>query len=129
MESRRQRPAGTHSLRKKTKAESSALAWSLPNIAELIEDGEITIGRLRPIGCVATAADQDITYAMLVRRRGETLSQLLARLDKLWTRPSRWASSPTRSTPKNREFLRCRHPHPSGRSARKGGRGECRDFR
>lgn len=42
---------------------------SLPNIAELIQDGEITISTLRPIGCVAAAADQDCTHAMLVRRR------------------------------------------------------------
>ena len=55
---------------------------SLSNIAELIEDGEITIGMLRPVGCVATAADEDCTYAMLVRRRGESLFQLLARLDQ-----------------------------------------------
>jgi hypothetical protein len=47
----------------------------------LIEDGEITIGMLRPIGCVATA-DEDCTYAMLVRRRGESLLQLLSRLDQ-----------------------------------------------
>ncbi len=82
MESRRQRPARTHSVKKKTKAESSATGLPLPNIAELIEDGEITIGMLRPVGCVATAADEDCTYAMLVRRRGENLFQLLARLDQ-----------------------------------------------
>jgi hypothetical protein len=48
----------------------------------LIEDGEITIGMLRPIGCVATAADEDFTYAMLVRRRKESLMDLLVRLDQ-----------------------------------------------
>ena len=53
----------------------------LPNIAELIEDGEITVGILRPIGCVATASDESSTLAMLVRQEGETLFQLLARLD------------------------------------------------
>ena len=53
----------------------------LPHIAELIKDGEITVGVLRPIGCVATASDRDSTLAMLVRRRGETLTQLLTRLD------------------------------------------------
>lgn len=82
MESRRQRPARTHSVKKKTKAESAVAARSLPNIAQLIDDGEITIGMLRPVGCVATAADEDCTYAMLVRRRGESLFQLLARLDQ-----------------------------------------------
>jgi len=53
----------------------------LPHIAELIIDGEITVGVVRPIGCVATACDGDSTLAMLVRRRGETLVQLLTRLD------------------------------------------------
>jgi hypothetical protein len=53
----------------------------LPHIAELIIDGDITVGVVRPIGCVATACDGDSTLAMLVRRRGETLVQLLTRLD------------------------------------------------
>jgi len=55
---------------------------SLPNIAQLIEDRDITIGMLRPVGCVATAADEDCNYAMLVRRRGESLFQLLTRFDQ-----------------------------------------------
>ena len=84
MESRRQRSARTHSLKKKTqaKAESAVAALSLPNIAHLIEDGEVTIGMLRSVGCVATAVDDDCNYAMLVRRRGESLFQLLTRLDQ-----------------------------------------------
>jgi hypothetical protein len=53
----------------------------LPSIAELIKDGEITIGVLRPVGCVATASDGHNSLAMLVRRKGETLAQLLTRLD------------------------------------------------
>ena len=80
MESRRQRPARTQ--RVKQKADSAVAALSLPNIAQLIDDGEITIGMLRPVGCVATAADEDCNYAMLVRRRGESLFQLLTRLDQ-----------------------------------------------
>jgi len=61
---------------------SPVTSLSLPNIAELIADGEITIGVLRPIGCVATATDGHNCLAMLVRRRGETLAQLLTRLDQ-----------------------------------------------
>ncbi len=53
----------------------------LPHIADLINDGEITVGVLRPVGCVAVANDGDSTLAMLVRREGETLVQLLTRLD------------------------------------------------
>ena len=84
MESRRQRSGTSQRVKKKAKAkaESSVAALSLPNIAQLIEDGDITIGILRPVGCVATAADEDCTYAMLVRRRGESLFQLLTRLDQ-----------------------------------------------
>ena len=60
---------------------SAGHPFHLPHIADLIEDGEITIGTLRPIGCVATACDGDSTLAMLVRRKGETLTHLLIRLD------------------------------------------------
>ena len=81
MESQTRRPATNRSVRK-TRAEGPATASSLPNIAELIGYGEITIGRLGSVGCVATAADEDCTYAMLVRQRGESLLQLLVRLDQ-----------------------------------------------
>jgi hypothetical protein len=60
---------------------SADLPASLPNIEELIAFGDITLGRLRPIGCVATAADEDRCLAMLVRRRGETLGGFLTRLE------------------------------------------------
>lgn len=53
----------------------------LPNIAALIDEGEITVGALRPVGCVAVANDGHNSLAMLVRRNGETLAQLLTRLD------------------------------------------------
>jgi acetylglutamate kinase len=79
VESRRQRGPSRRLNKKDTKPSTAAL--SLPNIAELIEDGKITIGMVHPVGCVATAADEDCTYAMLRRRRGETFLQLLARLE------------------------------------------------
>lgn len=54
----------------------------LPNIAELIDrDGQISIGGIGPIKCAAVANDEDQCYAMLQRRPGETLQQLLERLD------------------------------------------------
>jgi hypothetical protein len=53
--------------------------FNLPNIAELINAGEITIRVPCPVGCVATACNEDSTLAMLVRRKGETL---LTRLDQ-----------------------------------------------
>ena len=85
MEYRRRRTAPTADDKLRAKAttgNNAPAALSLPAIAQFIEDGQITIGTIYPAGCVATAADQDITYAMLVRRRSETLSQLLTRLDQ-----------------------------------------------
>jgi len=84
---------------------SAVTALSLPNIAELIADGEITVGVLRPIGCVATATDGHNCLAMLVRRRRETLFQLLTRLDQAVDKAltediytfSLWGPSPLRS--------------------------------
>ena len=73
----------TRRLDVKTKARTSAdITVSLPNIENLITCGDITLGVLRPVGCIATAADEDRCLAMLVRRRGETLVQFLMRLDK-----------------------------------------------
>ena len=56
---------------------------SLKNIAALVEDGgEITLGHLDAVGrCVATATDDAQCLAMLVRRKGESLDDLLRRLD------------------------------------------------
>lgn len=53
----------------------------LPHIEELIEFGEITVGNKYPIGGVAVASDEHNALAMLVRHDGETLAQLLTRLD------------------------------------------------
>lgn len=55
----------------------------MKNIEALIQDGgDITLGRLHPIECAATAADGHNAIAMLVRRDGETLNALLKRLDR-----------------------------------------------
>jgi hypothetical protein len=54
--------------------------WS--HIEELVDRGEILIGRKHPIGIVAVASDRNRTLAMLVRGHGETLAQLLTRLDE-----------------------------------------------
>jgi hypothetical protein len=60
---------------------SDPIADRLPNLASFIEDGEVTIGIVDPVGCVATAADEHASIAMLVRHKNETLTQLLTRLD------------------------------------------------
>lgn len=54
----------------------------LANIAQLIDSGgQITIGRLDSIACAAIANDESNCLAMLQRRHGERLDQLLIRLD------------------------------------------------
>jgi hypothetical protein len=55
---------------------------SLPHIANFLDEGEITLGQMYPVGCVAIANDGHNTLAMLVRNDSETLAQLLARLDQ-----------------------------------------------
>ena len=61
----------------------SAPMAALDNITELIESGgQISIGRLAPIQCAAVASDDHNCLAMLRRQPGETLFQLLTRLDE-----------------------------------------------
>ena len=55
---------------------------SLPNIEFLLDgNGEITLGRVGPAHCAATACNDHQALAMLVRRDDESLEQLLIRLD------------------------------------------------
>jgi predicted RNase H-like HicB family nuclease len=45
-------------------------------------NGQITLGHVAPVrNCVTTASDEAQCLAMLVRRDGETLDDLLQRLD------------------------------------------------
>lgn len=54
---------------------------SLPYIGELMKRGQITLGNVRPVGCVAVAHDGRQTVCMLLRSEGETATELLTRLD------------------------------------------------
>ena len=58
-----------------------SLDQSLPYIGELMKHGQITLGNVRPVGCVAVAHDGRHTVSTLLRREGETVTQLLTRLD------------------------------------------------
>jgi hypothetical protein len=58
-----------------------SLDQSLPYLEELMQHGQITLGNVRPVGCVAVAHDGRQTVSMLLRREGETVTQLLTRLD------------------------------------------------
>ena len=59
----------------------SGLDHTLPAIEELMKDGEITVSNVRRVGCVAVAHDGRQTVAMLLRGEGETVAELLTRLD------------------------------------------------
>ena len=60
----------------------SASSEALENIAELINSGgQISIGQIPPIPCAAIANDDHNCLAMLQRRQGESLHDLLVRLD------------------------------------------------
>ena len=54
----------------------------LPHIESFLEEGQITLGDMHPIGCVAIANDQHQTLAMLKRRKNESLQALMLRLDQ-----------------------------------------------
>jgi hypothetical protein len=74
--SKRSRPGATPS---RIAPQSRA---ALANIAELIDSGgQITIGAIEPVECAAIANDEHDCLAMLRRKPGETLQELLARLD------------------------------------------------
>jgi hypothetical protein len=75
--SKNRRVALTHT----TNAQQSTHS-TLPNIAELIDFGGITVGQMEPVGCVAIANTEDGCVAMLRRRKNETLTSLLVRLDQ-----------------------------------------------
>lgn len=69
--------------KRKSKLPQSETLPLLKYIEHLLEGpGEITLGRIATIECAATAADEDQQLAMLIRRDGETLGELLVRLDK-----------------------------------------------
>jgi hypothetical protein len=69
--------------RRKTTALPGVPPGTFPHIESLIDgDGDITIGRVGPVRCAATAADEDQCLVMLQRRPGETLLALLQRLDQ-----------------------------------------------
>jgi len=72
----------SHKRRRDGISSSRVTGSAYPNIAELIENGgQISIGALPPIKCAAVANDDYNCLAMLKRRPGETLQQLLERLD------------------------------------------------
>ena len=54
-----------------------------PNIEAILEEGgDITVGRVGPIECVASASTSYDCPVMLVRRQGESFAALLRRLDR-----------------------------------------------
>jgi len=68
-------------MKKINKEKKTGGVLSLRHISELIAYGEIMVGEKVPMGCIAVAHDGHNSLAMLKRRKGETLIQLLTRLD------------------------------------------------
>lgn len=100
MESRRQRATHERSRRLKHKiGVSDSGDVGLPHIAELIADGEITVGILNPVGCVAIATDGHNTLAMLKRRSGEKWRSCSSGSTRLSSAHGRKKSTLTRSIP------------------------------
>jgi hypothetical protein len=60
--------------------------------------GQITLGRVRPVGRVAVAHDGPQIVSMLLRREGEAVNQRLTSPDLAVAQPSLRASASTRST-------------------------------
>lgn len=62
-------------------AKNAAARWK--NLDFLIRGhGDVTLGRVGPVRSAAVAADGDQMLAALVRRPGESLEDLLTRLDE-----------------------------------------------
>lgn len=75
---RRRRPS---SPRQPSRVEEASGSW--PNLQELIDDGgQITIGRISQFIDAAVANDEHNTWAMLQRHDGESLVDLMTRLDQ-----------------------------------------------
>lgn len=83
MASRRRKP-NPAAPRGVTATPARAAGQFLPNLEEFVlhGDGQIAVGAIRPIPCAAIANDDHNMLAALVRRPGETLQQLLERLDR-----------------------------------------------
>jgi hypothetical protein len=71
-----------HRMKTTNKKAKTGGALSLRHISGLIAHGEITVGEKFPMGCIAVAHDGHNSLAMLRRRTGESLTQLLIRLDQ-----------------------------------------------
>ena len=101
MERRRKAVPGKSSRRVEpdTAGDQNAAMLGLPHIADLMDFGGITVGQMEPVGCVAIANTEDGCLAMLRRRHGETLAQLLT--VSMRRSPKHWKtiSTPTRLTP------------------------------
>lgn len=77
--SRSARPAQASGV---TSGQASDPLAALEHLNALIQtEGQITLGLMRPVGCVAIANDDHTCLAMLRKRKDETLHQLLVRLD------------------------------------------------
>jgi hypothetical protein len=66
-----------------------SLDQSLPYIGELMKGGQITLGNVCPVRCMAVAQDGRRTASMLLLREGETVTQLLVASGPDWQHNAR----------------------------------------
>ncbi len=85
MESRRRKPkrSSKSGVRQETAPQPNPIdRGSLPTLEAFLEnEGQISIGSIGPIASAAVASDPHNMLAALIRRPGESLQQLLERLD------------------------------------------------
>jgi hypothetical protein len=84
---------------------SRSLDHTLPSIDELLKYGQITVGNVLTVGCVAVAHDGRQTVAMLLRRKGESVTELLTRLDLAITKAIREGTRIDEVNPLSQQFL------------------------
>jgi len=76
------RPAPKRSLRA-THAREIDRSVPLATLQDFIDNGgQISVGRISPIPCAAVANDEHAMHLAILRRKGESLMQLIERLDR-----------------------------------------------
>lgn len=71
--------------RKRPAARAHQIDRSVPlaTLQDFIDNGgQISIGRIAPIPCAAVANDDHVMYVAILKRKGESLVQLIERLDR-----------------------------------------------
>lgn len=82
-----------------------SLDQTLPYLDELISYGQISVSTVRSVGCVAVAYDGRQTVSMLLRREGESVTELLTRLNQAIAKALNEGIRTDEVNPLSRQFL------------------------